>query len=97
MAKVNYMSRLRTSGASALHSQVCNVCYRKRVFIPFFGVEISGVIQGVRPQDQKFRKAIWTAAKKHMQEEHGLEFVSNGHVDGFKLKPINKEGENRGS
>ena len=89
MAKANYMARLGTSGASALHSQVCNVCYRKRIFIPFFGVEPNGgVIMGGRPQDQKFRKSIWEAAKKHMKKEHGLEFVSNGRVDGFKLQRV---------
>ena len=88
MRKTNYMARLRTSGASALHTQVCNFCYLKGERVPFFGVELSGAIQGSRPQDQKFRKSIWTAAKKHMKEEHGLEFISNGHVDGFKLQRI---------
>ena len=99
MAKVNYITRLKSSWpqAACLHSVVCAVCFRSGARVPFFGVSPDGaVIMGVRPQDQKFRKAIWTAAQKHMREEHNMEFISNGHVDGYRLKTI-KEGENRGN
>tara|TARA_R100000306_G_C4357863_1_gene133715 strand:+ start:864 stop:1061 length:198 start_codon:yes stop_codon:yes gene_type:complete len=65
--------------------------------VAFFGVQPNGgVTMGNRPKDRDFQKAIWTAAQKHMREEHNMEFISNGHVDGYRLKTI-KEGENRGS
>ena len=89
MAQANYMSRLRNSGASALSSIVCRCCYHNGARVPFFGVQRNGgVTVGNRPKDRNFHKAMWLAAKKHMQEEHGLEFVSNGHPDGYKLRKI---------
>ena len=89
MGKTNYIARLRNSGSSALSSIVCNRCYRNGARVAFFGVALTGgTTLGNRAKDHAFQKAIWTAAKKHMKEEHGLEFISNGHVDGFKLQRI---------
>ena len=89
MAKANYLLRLRSSGASALSSMVCNRCYRSGARVAFFGVELNGgTTLGSRAKDHAFQKEIWGAAKKHMKEEHGLEFISNGHVDGYNLKRI---------
>ena len=91
MTKANYIARLKCSypQAGCLHSVVCAACYKSGGRVGFFGVAPNGAsIMGGRPQDQKFRKAIWIAAKKHMKEEHNMGFVSNGHVDGYRLKKI---------
>ena len=87
---MDYRLAIRSAGLAALSSTVCVRCYVHSGAnttgdrTPFFGVKVDGplngrpTINGTRPKDFEFQKAVWKAAKNHVREAHGLQVVHNG-------------------
>ncbi len=76
----DYYLRVRTSNAGCLMSTVCTYCYRAGGRVSFFGAEntMGGAVWGTEEKDWAWRKAIWTAAQKHLQAVHNKKIVKNG-------------------